>query len=667
MKTTTIATILIALALLLLCCVCVAGISVSTFYLIRNVEKISDQIPTELFKPSPTSTPTVVITRPPLVSITIDTLDLLERTIVPENNLSDIYCRLEGICDVPNTFKPPSVPLQIGDRETFWVNNLDTSENVAVNVTLRAISSHAYFWIEDNVYFNQFDLDKLMSSFENEIYPDTRAFFGSEWTPGVDGDPHIYIVYATGLGSSIAGYFSSADEYNPLIHEFSNGHEMFYINAGNSPLHAPETYGVVTHEFQHLILWNNDRNETSWLNEGFSELSAFLSGFDPGVFDYLFSLNPDLQLNDWPNDSSSTSPHYGASFLFTNYFLNRFGDTATRELVASPLNGLDSIDEALLNINAIDPQTGNLISADDLFLDWTITNFLNDGDIADGRYKYHNYPNAPRTMDTETIRSCPTGLQDRPVNQYGADYIQINCQGDHTLSFNGSTVTKLVPMDPYSGEYAFWSNKGDDSDMTLTREFDFTSVAAPGNLSFMTWYDIELDYDYLYLEASTDGKKWEILQTTLGTDLDPNGNSFGWAFNGTTSTWMQEYVDLSRFAGQKVFIRFEYVTDAAANGEGFLLDDVRVDSIGYFSDFETDDGGWVAEGFVKVRNVLPQTFQLALILVGNTTRVEKIKINADQSVDIPLKIGGDIHHAVLIVTGSTRYTRELASYQFEIR
>ena len=31
----------------------------------------------------------------------------------------------------------------------------------------------------------------------------------------------------------------------------------------------------------------------------------------------------------------------------------------------------------------------------------------------------------------------------------------------------------------YSGKMAFWSNKGDESDMTLTREFDFSSASGP--------------------------------------------------------------------------------------------------------------------------------------------------------------------------------------------
>ncbi len=148
--------------------------------------------------------------------------------------------------------------------------------------------------------------------------------------------------------------------------------------------------------------------------------------------------------------------------------------------------------------------------------------------------------------------------------------------------------------------------------MTLTREFDLTNVSGPINLSYSMWYDVETDYDYVFLEASTDGgKTWQIITTPSGTDKDPSGNSYGWGYNGQTNGWVDETVDLSKYAGQKVQIRFEYVTDAALNGEGFMLDDVKVDAINYQSDFETDDGGWAGAGFARVENVLPQTYRLS--------------------------------------------------------
>jgi bacillopeptidase F (M6 metalloprotease family) len=70
----------------------------------------------------------------------------------------------------------------------------------------------------------------------------------------------------------------------------------------------------------------------------------------------------------------------------------------------------------------------------------------------------------------------------------------------------------------------------------------------------LTWYDLEEDYDYVYVEASLDGKQWQILTTPSGTPDDPTGNSFGWGYNGVSGGWIQESVDLSQFAGQKVHI-----------------------------------------------------------------------------------------------------------------
>jgi len=140
----------------------------------------------------------------------------------------------------------------------------------------------------------------------------------------------------------------------------------------------------------------------------------------------------------------------------------------------------------------------------------------------------------------------------------------------------------------------------------------------------------------------------------------------GWGYNGQTNDWVTEEIDLSQFAGQKVQIRFEYITDAAVNGEGFLLDDISVDAINFQSDFEADDGGWQAAGFARVENVLPQTYRLALIIKGDTTTVTQIPLNEDQTAEIPLSLNSG-EEAILIVTGNTRFTRLPAAYEVEIK
>jgi hypothetical protein len=661
-------TALIIGIVVLLCCICLVVLAVGGYILYNYGQRfLSGPGVPDVFSPS-TPTAPVVVTRPPAGEVSTGTLETLEKTVVPVNDPRQLACHLKGNCDIPETVPAPATPPAIGNTQKFWVSNVDTNENFQVDATLRYSTPHVYFWVQNDVDYDQGQLKALADAFENKIYPTDREFFGSEWSPGIDNDPHIYILYARGMGSSIAGYFSSADEMNPQAHEYSNAHEMFLFNADNTNLGDEFTYGVLAHEFQHMIHWAQDRNESSWMNEGFSEVAAFLNGYDPGGFDWLYISDPDLQLNDWPNDQNATSPHYGAGFLYLTYFLDRFGENATKAVVKDPANGFDSIDDALRQINAVDSTTGQPVTADDVFMDWAATNILLDKNVGDGRYTYHNYASANRASATETVSSCPQSSQGRTVHQYGVDYIEIDCSGDHTLVFTGSTAARLLPAsaDPASGSFSFWSNKGDESDMTLSHEFDFTGVTGPINISFRTWYDLEKDYDYLYLEASEDGETWQIIKTPSGTDKDPSGNSYGWGYNGSSNGWMDETVDLSAYAGKKIQLRFEYVTDAAVNGEGFLLDDVRLDAVNYSSDFESDDGGWQAAGFVRIENILPQTFRLSLITRGDTTTVQTIDVSADQTAEIPLSLQSG-QTAILVVTGTTRFTREEASYQFEIK
>lgn len=665
-QSSTVTKVVIAVIAILLCCACIV-IAGAGYILYQASQNAPTNFPLPPIDIGGTPSPTPAVERPSTDTISTETLETLSNTIVPENDLRDLTCRLKSICDIPEVMATSASPRAIGDKDKFWVSNQDTTENVQVNATLQYVTPHSYFWIQDGVEYDASQMKKLAETFENQIYPTDREFFGSEWEPGIDGDPHIYLLYAKGLGSNVAGYFSGSSEVNPLAHEYSNAHEMFVFNAENSPLGDQFTYGVLAHEFQHMIHWKHDLNENSWLNEGFSEVAVLLNGYNPGGFDSMYISNPDLQLNDWPNDPNATSPHYGAGFLFLTYFLDRFGKDATQALVNDPANGIDSVDDVLLQIKATDSVTGKPITADDFFIDWAATNFLLNKSVGDGRYIYNNYPNASRASAGETISNCPQSVETNDIHQYGVDYIKIDCAGDHTVSFTGSTITGLTPAEPYSGKYAFWSNKGDKSDMNLTHDFDFTQVSGPINLTYHTWYDIEEDWDYVYLEVSEDGKTWQIIQTPSSTDTDPSGNSYGWGYTGVSNGgWIEESVDLSQYAGKKVSVRFEYITDDAVNGEGLLLDDVHIDAINYQSDFEADDGGWVANGFARIENVLPQTFRLSLILKSDTTTVTNIQVNPDQTADIPLSLKAG-EEAILIVTGTTRFTRLPATYQIEVK
>ncbi|MFH1183419.1 MAG: hypothetical protein V1755_00055 [Chloroflexota bacterium] len=662
-----------AVAAGVLVCLCVAVViaaGVAIYFL-------ADDVDTTLDLPviSVTDEPPVGLNRPPVDSVSTEAADTLSTVNVPENDPYELACRLLALCGVETTLAAPARPYAVGDTRKFWIMNSDTIENFQIDATLRHVTPHSYFWVERGIEADDEDIAALMTAFEEKIYPTNRRFFGSEWSPGVDNDTHVYILYARGLGESTGGYYSTPDEFNPLVREYSNAAELFVFNADGMSLDDEYTYGTLAHEFQHMIHWYLDRNEASWINEGFSELAAFINGYTAGGADRSYARDPDISLNDWTSLSDSpeiTSRHYGQAFLFMTYFLDRFGDEATQALVKNEENGLIGIDRVMQDLNITDPQSGRLLSAEDVVLDWMLAMYLNDGSVGDGRYAFHNYPDAPQTSATQGIRACPGAPISGSVSQFGPEYIEIACAGDHSLEFTGSTAADVLPADVHSGNYAFWSNKGDESDMTLTREFDFTGVGGPIELSYWTWFDIEQGWDYLYLETSTDGETWQILETPSCSDQDLSGNAYGCGYTGTSggdspAGWTEESVDLSEFAGKQVQLRFEYVTDAALNGEGLLLDDLTVQAINYNEGFEAGNGGWQSEGFARIENVLPQTYRLALIVQGEEgTTVEYHAVRDDQTATIPLSLGSG-ESAVLLITGTQRFTRLPAGYAVEVR
>jgi hypothetical protein len=620
---------------------------------------------------NPTVTVLVPTDVPPIEAKDIETRDILSNTIVPLADPIDLAERMLGLENIPRVVATQADSIPLGTTQQFWATNGDTIENFLVTAELVYATEHVYFWIQQGVNYAIDDVQDLVEDFENNAYPIVREFFGSEWLPGVDGDEHLYILVADGLGATTAGYYGSSDEYPPIVHEYSNAHEMFYLAADLS-LRDDFTYGVLAHEFQHMIHWYLDTNESTWLNEGFSELASLLAGHDPGGADYSFAQNTDIPLTFWPPGPGTTLPHYGQSFLFVAYYMGRLGSEATQTLAANPVNSLDSIDSTMLDLAAVDPLSGEQLTADQLYRDFAAAILLRDASISDGRYIVATYPQSAVPSVTDHFGSCPIGTQSRQVNQYGIDYINMRCQSPQTLTFDGTTLTQVVPADAHSGDYAFWSNRGDHSDMTLTRTFDFSEVQGQILFDYWIWYDIEEDWDYLYLVASPDeGETWEILRTPSSTDTDPSGNSYGWGYTGTSgngydAVWIQETVDLSHFAGQEVILRFEYITDAAVNGEGLLLDDLSIEAIGYSEDFEQGNGGWEPAGFVRLYNSLPQTYIVALIEHSNPEVVHEIELDASRHAEIPIAFGDGFDEVTLIVIGSARYTWTPAPYQFSL-
>ncbi len=675
---------LILVLLLLLCC-CFTLISSSIVYLFASqIANQPEPIPTlaPTRRPAPTLAPTATDEAPGLPTPTTestprppaptpplgqDTETLLQQVLVPEADPYDLAARLKPeLGEVPRVVNTETPNYEVGDIETFWAANTSTDENFEVDAELVVKTPHLYVWVERGEDVDRRALRRSAELFDERIYPINREFFGSEWTPGIDNDPRLHILHVSGLGDTVAGYFSSADEISSKINPFSNEKEMFYINLSNNEPGTSFYDTTLAHEFQHMIHWFRDKNETTWINEGLSELAVQLNGMgrEGEVMrpDQVFASDPDLQLNTWPDNDESFA-HYGNAYLFMNYFLSRFGEDATKALVANPTNGLESFDATLSELNAG-------ITADELFADWVVANWLDDPDPGDGEWNYPDFDPDPMATSKEFSRLPAEGAG--TVNQYGTDYIQLPGSETMTIDFEGDTQTKLAATDAYSGYWAWWSNRSDESDTRLTLPIDLTGLDQ-ATLRYQLWYDIEELWDYAYVEVSTDGgETWEILETDRTTTENPQGNAYGPGYTGKSdeprAAWVLEEVDLSEYAGQPIQIRFEYVTDAAVTMPGMFIDDVEIPEAGYFNDFESGPGQWLSEGWLLTNNILNQRWLVQAIAKTSDgqTEVFNMEVGPDGTGQIKLDGLDPDEDVILAISGLTRGTEEMGEYGYVV-
>lgn len=606
-------------------------------------------------------TPTPFATADPDAGL--DTLAALDAIEVPARDLREVALRLRGIDSIPEVVAEAPADWPIGQELTFNASDTDTNENFTVDATLIYKTENVYFFAESGLEVDQGDVQALVDDFQQNAYPTNREFFGSEWNPGVDGDPRLYILYARGLGFSVAGYYSSNDQYSKLAYPDSNEKEMFYINADAVDPGDSFIRSVLAHEFQHMIHWYHDINETTWLNEGSSVLAEQLNDFDDGGMGASFLNDPDLQLTTW--GEGDNYPHYGAAYLFMSYFLDRFGEAATQQLVADLENGMKSVDTVLASLGQTGPD-GQPLTHVDVFADWVVANYLNDPSVEGGRFGYVSNTGIRAASPNDRIDDCAGHSERTSVAQFGADYFQLDCPGSYALTFEGASTAQVLPVELIDGGHAIWANRVDESVTLMTAEFDLSAVSA-ATLTYDAWWSIEADYDYAYVEISADGgNTWELLRTPNMTDSDPSGQNFGWAYTDESGGWKNEQIDLSAYSGKKVFVRFEYITDAAVNRPGFLIDNVAIPEIGYSEDFEAGVGAWELIGMARIDNILPQRYLVQIVRQSDAgVIVERLPI-VDGLGGFDLQIGAD-ETVTLVVSGLTPYTTEPAGYRFELR
>ncbi|MEI2443988.1 immune inhibitor A domain-containing protein, partial [Priestia megaterium] len=153
---------------------------------------------------------------------------------------------------------------------------------------------------------------------------------------------------------------------------------------------------------------------------------------------------------------------------------------------------------------------------------------------------------------------------------------------------------------PEFGSNYYYSKRGDDLHTTMTTpEFDLTA-AQTAKFNYKAFYEVEAEYDYLYVNAILpDGSK--VLLDTIG---DKANNADGSA-ETSGGKWEDKSYDLTQFKGKKIKLQFEYVTDGGLALQGFALDNASlvVDGKTVFTDDAEGAPKVTLDGFEKTNGI----------------------------------------------------------------
>jgi len=492
--------------------------------------------------------------------------------------------------------------MELGGEDSFWILDQRSAQLFQASATLRLITDHAYWFVQTDLadHAPQTDLERSANIFESKTYPLIHRYFGSEPSPGVDGDPRIVFLLANVPG--VAAYFSSADAYRREINPRSNEHEMIYVNLNALRPGQQAFDSTIVHEFQHMVQFARCPNQEGWIDEGSSELAMRVAGYDAGSPQALMA-QPAIQLNAWSSQGGDLVRHYQAAYLFLRYVAERAGgwDALPGLIQSSCARG-----EALITHFLEQQKPPIAADVETLFTDWATANLIQDPTVADGRYAYGIGGVHVTTTGTATSTTPFLGS----VSQYAANYVDLP-QADGSVTFNGDTSVALVDA-PLDGG-AWWSNRGDSMDTRLTRHVDLTALTR-ATLRFQAWYDLENQFDFVYLSASGDGgRTWHVLPGQNTKPDHATGNNYGEGWTGSSGgMWVDEAVDLSPLAGSEVLLRFEYVTDQSYNGPGFALRNLAIPESGLNEPGAIDDP-WTAEGWVRIDAPVPERWNLRLV------------------------------------------------------
>ena len=619
---------------------------------------------------SPTLTPTPTMPAGGGVSGPAAPMTAADFPTPPDRDLADLARQFRGV-STPSGLEPSrfaNQELQVGHRAEFWIADLAAQTIEQAPFRLGHISPLAYWWVEDGLDITDADLAQAAAIAEPQVLAPVYAAFAPGDTDGSDGMPRLHIIHDHLRG--VGGYASASDAYPAAVAPYSNEINAIYINTQQTSLFDDAYLTVLAHELQHAIHNQADATEEGWLNEGLAELAVAEAGFRAHTISAYLE-RPRVSLVNWPAEiGDDTGVHYGAAALFAHYLRERYaGGDGLARLLAGAADGIAGVNEFLAASGA-QATDGTPLTFRNVFADWMIANLLDRPN--------HSYGYNGLSVRADHRRSIRPGDNPRPaeLSQYGVDYILVRrVEGPAVIGFSGAATTHLLPTTVPDDGSCWWSNRGDNIASTLTASVTVPAAAGDGAgaapaLSFLRWHEIENEWDYAYIAASTDGgATWQALPATGTTDADPVGNSYGLAYTGSSGGWQRAAADLSDYAGQDILLRFQYVTDEAIHAPGFCVRELGLTGAGAAGAdaVPIPIGDWQPDGFVWVNNQVFQEWIVSVIVEGNRPTVALLPLqydaDADQwrgTVDI---VAGDGDTVTVAIAPVAPATKESAAYE----
>lgn len=286
---------------------------------------------------------------------------------------------------------------EVGDVEIFNTLDLATNKPMRIRATLKKIGTHCYIYLEQGQRVDTNTITNIAAHFDRKIVPQVRSMFGSEWSPGIDGDKRITLLLLDikdsynpnrGQRNFTSGYFNAGDEIPRSKNPQSNQREMLYLDTYPGKAGSKKFLSVLAHEFQHMVHWYHDPKEFDWVDESLSQLAPFLCGYGHPSQLMAFVRSPDNNLCAWANET--TLANYGQVYLWAYYIATHISSTDERRR-AFVRRMVDQKSQGLSGLNAAIKKQKIKNNVANIFRSFSLANYLNDSRIARGAYGYDKH------------------------------------------------------------------------------------------------------------------------------------------------------------------------------------------------------------------------------------------------------------------------------------